>query len=255
MSKAYLTIDDSPSPVTINLINELKHRDIQALLFCRGDYIEQHFNAVIYAIKHGHIIGNHSYSHRKSSELSFDEWTQDLKQTEQLIEKAYKQAGGKRSGLYYRFPYLDRGDGQTLERIWPKIIKHISTSENYILAENSKVHKMQAYLKAKGFTQPFYKLNHPVYNNISAISKVADTLLTDTTQDWRMLKRHLEKKEITLNTLKTMLNEDPFIKQNLYEHVFLIHDDPEIYDISLSIIDYIRETLNFKFLDFDKKTA
>ena len=39
MSKAYLTIDDSPSARTDDLTDALVARKIPALLFCRGDQI------------------------------------------------------------------------------------------------------------------------------------------------------------------------------------------------------------------------
>ncbi len=237
MPKAYLTIDDGPSPVTGDLVDALDQRGIQALFFCRGDYMEEHFDAVVYAIQKGHVIGNHSYEHKRSSGLSFDEWTEDLEKTEVLIERAYKQAGSMRPGLYYRFPYLDRGDGELLERNCPE----------FNLAKYDKVQKMQNYLQERGFTQPFAELDHPVYKKIAG---AADTLLTDTTQDWRLLARHLGRGKTTLDDLKAKMAEDPFIKQGIYEHVVLIHDDPEIHEAALDLVDYMREDLDFEFLAF-----
>ncbi len=234
MPKAYLTIDDSPSPVTIALVDKLDRRGIQALFFCRGDHMEEHFDAAVYAVQKGHIIGNHSYAHKRSSTLSLDEWPQDLERTETLIEKAYEQAGSKRSGRYYRFPYLDRGDGELLERNWP----------DFDLAQNDKVQAMQSHLKQRGFAQPFGALNHPIYKKIA---DTADTLLTDTTQDWRLLERHLAKEKTTLDDLKKRLAEDQFIRQGIYEHVILIHDDPEIHEVALALVDYMVETLDFEF--------
>ena len=122
MPKAYLTIDDSPSEVTPRLLDVLKARDIQALFFVRGQRMEEsavHFGSIVEAIRQGHVIGNHSYAHRPAGEMSFAEWVEDFQQCEGLIDQAYAQAEQSRPGKYYRFPYLDRGDGVRLERIYP----------------------------------------------------------------------------------------------------------------------------------------
>ena len=59
--KAYLTINDSPSPHIKQKVDFLLSKGIPAIFFCEGRKIEEHSNTVIYAIKNDFIIGNHSY--------------------------------------------------------------------------------------------------------------------------------------------------------------------------------------------------
>ena len=102
----YLTIDDSPSERTDDLVAFLSARDIPALLFVRGDNMEAHPSAIARAISAGMVIGNHSHSHIPAGDLNFEEWRTDFESCEALINAAYAEAGIVRSGHYYRFPYI-----------------------------------------------------------------------------------------------------------------------------------------------------
>ncbi|NMB45294.1 MAG: polysaccharide deacetylase family protein [Firmicutes bacterium] len=105
----YLTIDDGPTENTIRHVNYLKSRSIPAIMFFLGSSIERQREAAIYAVKHGIIVGNHSYSHPKFSEISFDEATLEIRRPEELIDQVYRDAGCKRMYKLFRFPYGDKG--------------------------------------------------------------------------------------------------------------------------------------------------
>ena len=63
MIKAILTIDDIASSNTPALVDYLVFRGIKALMFAEGAHIEKYPDNVIYALQHGMVVGNHSYSH------------------------------------------------------------------------------------------------------------------------------------------------------------------------------------------------
>lgn len=109
MKRVYLTIDDGPSSEFRKKIDFLHKRKIPAVFFCKGCNIEKRMDDVVYAIKKGFTIGNHSYNHPHFSIISLDEAKQEIKKTDDLIELAYKKAKIRRKVKLFRFPYGDRG--------------------------------------------------------------------------------------------------------------------------------------------------
>jgi len=104
----YLTIDDSPSSDFKRKVNYLYSKKIPAIFFCRGDYMKKREKWVIYAIKKGFVIGNHSYSHPFFSLISTKRAREEIKKTDSIIEKIYKKAKIKRPEKIFRFPYGDK---------------------------------------------------------------------------------------------------------------------------------------------------
>ena len=111
MKVGYLTIDDVPTRYTKKKLDYLLSKNIPAILFCRGELIKKKMNIVVYAIKKGFIIGNHSYNHPYFSKISLEEAKWQIEETDKLIEEAYKKAKVKRKVKLFRFPYGDKGDG------------------------------------------------------------------------------------------------------------------------------------------------
>ena len=108
-SKVILTIDDIPQGITVKMIDYLAEKNIPSVMFAVGENIEKDMDTVVYAIKKGIIIGNHSYSHPAFSSLSFEECKTEIEKTEVLLEKAYFLAGVSREVKVFRFPYIDKG--------------------------------------------------------------------------------------------------------------------------------------------------
>lgn len=109
MVKAYLTIDDITSNNTKAIIDYLCENGIQAVLFAWGERVEKNYEAAVYALKNGMIIGNHSYSHPHFSELSFEEGIAEIEKCEEILNKLYADAGVERKYRPFRFPYGDKG--------------------------------------------------------------------------------------------------------------------------------------------------
>lgn len=240
LRKAYLTIDDSPCEHTPALVDFLAERQIPALLFVRGAFMEQNPAAIEYAIQKGLVIGNHSYAHKPAGEMEPQEWVDDLELCDHLIDAAYARCGIDRPGKYYRFPYIDRGDGVRIERIF-------ADGEETEIVENNKTSILQQYLQDQGFAQPFANMSsgYP--------SKAVDSLFTYTSGDWMLTPRHKGKWECkTLDDLKARIDDDLSL-QDEGPHVILMHDQNGIHDDVCALIDYFIQK-NFTFLDFISNT-
>jgi amino acid adenylation domain-containing protein len=107
--RIHLTIDDAPSEKMDVLLDYLIEKNVNAIFFCRGDYMEKRPEPVLRAIKNGFVIGNHAYSHRRFSELSLNEGIEEILKTDRIIGELYKKAGINQKCKYFRFPYLDIG--------------------------------------------------------------------------------------------------------------------------------------------------
>lgn len=229
MSSCFLTIDDSPSSNTDDMINFLVQKKIPALLFIRGDLCEANPEPIVRAIEKGFVIGNHSYSHKPFGDLSYDEAINEIEQCDELINDCYQIAGVKRHGKYFRFPYLDRGNGDRIER-------HFTNITDVDINNDEKVKKIQNYLRSHGYTQPF-KTNHPIYKNPS-IAHAADCLMTFTSYDWMMTERHKGKWDFkTIEDLKHRINNSDIKNHN--GNILIFHDQDETFEVFKSLIDHM----------------
>ncbi len=242
--EAYLTIDDSPSAHTEALTDFFAGNNIPAILFCRGDRLEQNPGPIVGAINKGMVIANHSHSHRPAGSLSYEEIIEEIEKTETLIAAAYKKAGVARPGKYFRFPYLDKGDGDRLEQRFDEIIK---SPENLDLSGDEKTRRVQAWLEGEGFTQPFPGVTHPLYRN-NDVAAAADCLFTYSSCDWMLTSRHKGKWQYkTLGDLKRKIDDDPFLCAGNGPQITLFHDQPEIEQIVIELIRYMLDK-GFRFL-------
>lgn len=232
--KAYLTIDDSPSADTERLVDFLTARQIPAILFVRGKLLEQNPRAIEYAIEKGLRIGNHSYAHKPADEMEPQDWADDLELCDHLIEAAYRRAGHERPAKYYRFPYIDRGDGEKIERI-----------DTTSIVENDKTQRLQDYLHEQHFYQPFRKMprGYP--------KRAHDCLYTYTARDWMLNATHRGKHAIkTREDLIARAAGDLGLQSADHPHILLLHDQPGLFEETCALIDYFCEN-GFEFLDFD----
>ena len=109
MKRAILTIDDVPSNNTRAIVDYLNEKDITAVMFAQGDRLERMPENAIYALQHGMILGNHSYSHPNFSALTIEESREEIEKCEEQLERVYKMAGVERKYRPFRFPYGDKG--------------------------------------------------------------------------------------------------------------------------------------------------
>ena len=127
MAKILLTVDDIPDEVTIPLLDYLLEQGIRPVMFTIGDLAEKNYDTLLYVLKKGIVVGNHSWTHPDFSTISYEECIEEIERTEALLNKAYADAGVERRYKLFRFPFLNKG------------------------GENKE--KLQQYLRDKGFTK------------------------------------------------------------------------------------------------------
>ncbi|MFZ1288521.1 MAG: polysaccharide deacetylase family protein [Melioribacteraceae bacterium] len=88
LGEIVLSFDDGPHPInTPKLLNLLKKENIKALFFIVGQNIEsgKNFDIVKRAFDEGHVIGNHTYSHKNLKKLSDVEIKSEILRAEELV--------------------------------------------------------------------------------------------------------------------------------------------------------------------------
>lgn len=123
----YLTFDDGPSIYTDKILDVLKKYDAKAVFFIVGKniyngktYLETNKNRVKRAIKEGHIVGAHSYSHPNLIKIKdVKELKRQLKWNKELIEKVFDIKVD-----YFRAPYGSR-KGKSFKIIKENYKSHI----------------------------------------------------------------------------------------------------------------------------------
>jgi peptidoglycan/xylan/chitin deacetylase (PgdA/CDA1 family) len=88
------------------ILDALDKYNIKAGLFVNGKYLVDEKNLALLRLwdERGHMIANHTYSHRYYPRADFQEFTQDILRNEALL----KQFSHYRK--YFRFPYLKEGN-------------------------------------------------------------------------------------------------------------------------------------------------
>ena len=252
-AKAYLTIDDSPSTRLDDMIDFLHEREIPALFFCRGDMLQANPVAAIRAVQKGFILGNHTFSHKRASECSIDEFIIDIEKTERMIDHIYAIAEIDKPGQYFRFPHVDRGcAGEILDfdvlsdkdrnEAHSAFTDGLNTRSDTKPDEDAleKKEKLQHYLTGNGYTAPFEKVDVPWYTASSEIQNASDCLFTFSTSDWMMTSRHKGKWPYkTLDDLKRKIDDDPYLLT--HGGIVLAHDQSEIMDTTLALIDHMHK--------------
>jgi peptidoglycan/xylan/chitin deacetylase (PgdA/CDA1 family) len=260
MPKVYLTIDDGPSNHFTKLIDFLHERNIPAVFFNRGDMMDERPEAVIYGIKKGYLMANHTYSHRRASKLPLEKIYEEIEHTDRILHALYKKADVTRPGKYFRFPYMDRGMGPMLVEDLPRQYK---AAHDELLGaglghapekpDAEHIHKkryIQSHLKDMGYTQlPCKNITLSWYAH-TEMAEAIDSLCTYSTSDWALLDRHKGKHGFsTIEDLTRKIDEDAGLKDESSNHIILAHDQDEIFDVVTALVDHMHKK-GFEFLPF-----
>lgn len=111
----FLTFDDGPVNSTEYILDRLAETGQKATFFVIGRHLTNSklFKLAVRAVKEGHELGNHSYSHPAFSSLGGVRVEKEIRSTYTLIDKVVEEAGGlpMRQNLFFRYPYGDEGTG------------------------------------------------------------------------------------------------------------------------------------------------
>lgn len=253
-SKAYLTIDDSASERMDDLTDFLAEQSIPALFFCRGDMLERHMDSAIRAVVQGFVLGNHTYSHQRSSAQDVDWIIADIERTEKLLDDVYHLAGQTRTGKYLRFPHMDRGTAGWIvdydaydAAVRADLLETFAGGLNVQSMDRpapdlfAKKDQLQAYLCREGFSQPFRNVTRDWYRHGEA-AQALDCLYTYSNCDWMVTERHRGKWPYqSLDDLIEKARKDPYLTQKGAVNVILAHDQAEIIDITIKLVHDLRQ--------------
>ncbi len=85
--KVFLTFDDGPVPgVTRWVLSTLKQFNAKATFFCLGKNVKNNPDLYSEIIENGHSVGNHTFNHLKGWTSTAEEYTDDIKMAEEVIE-------------------------------------------------------------------------------------------------------------------------------------------------------------------------
>lgn len=84
-----LTFDDGPDPIlTPKVLDILHQHNVKAIFFLIGHKAEQHPDLVRKILQHGHLIGNHTYSHNNLMSLQMGSVVkEDLEKCQDVLKK------------------------------------------------------------------------------------------------------------------------------------------------------------------------
>lgn len=225
VKKVYLTVDDIPSKDFKQKIDFLYKKSIQAILFCIGRNMHGHEDDLIYAIKKGYILGNHSFNHEDFSSISLEECKNSISKTDELIEAIYKKANIIRQKKFFRFPYLNRG------------------------GDNEAA--LQTYLTDLGYVQPkFEGINMNFIADKSLIEKVDVRCSFDQKEYWLDKKDAPDGMDKEENIMSRIEENLPLEGKglNCFEttDIILIHDHEETTNLFYKIINrYVEKKIQF----------
>jgi|SRR3989344_674251 len=117
--EVYLTIDDGPSPnmrKILDTIDEYPGNYLTFFLLGENLHDETLYRMAREAIVKGHVVGNHTYSHRLASKTSYERFIGEIKATTNMIEDLYSHTGVGNPKLF-RFPYGDKGGKKNAKAI------------------------------------------------------------------------------------------------------------------------------------------
>ncbi len=83
----YLTFDDGPDEeVTPKVLDILDGYKAKATFFCLGNNAEKHPGIIERIVKSGHVLGNHSYSHRNGFKTDTEDYFKDIYKCDRVFQ-------------------------------------------------------------------------------------------------------------------------------------------------------------------------
>jgi peptidoglycan-N-acetylmuramic acid deacetylase len=100
--KIYLTFDNGgPMGDTKKLLQTLKDNEVKATFFIAGYNLKAHPEFLKALIADGHLVANHTMSHKDLTKLTDDQVTKEITD----FEKLYHDITGEDQPKFFRFPY------------------------------------------------------------------------------------------------------------------------------------------------------
>lgn len=86
--KVLLTFDDGPQAETTNIIlSKLNKLKLKAVFFCVGNNVSQNLSLVQEILSEGHAIGNHTWSHKKVTLFSAEDYYKEIEYFSRFVKE------------------------------------------------------------------------------------------------------------------------------------------------------------------------
>ncbi|MBI5723591.1 MAG: polysaccharide deacetylase family protein [Planctomycetes bacterium] len=242
---AYLTIDDAPSRDFAQKADYLISRGIPAVWFCAGRSLEKNSDIMADAIRKGFVVGNHSYGHPQFSDLTVEQAYDQIRRTDEILDRIYAMSGRKRPGRFFRFPYGDKG-GST----------HSDFFKACSLEGRKHKEAIQSSLRELGYTQPrFADVTYP-YLRKAGMFDDADWFWSYDVHEWSITKTEpthgvgsLEK--IFERMDETAPEEGRGLNTSGSAEIVLMHDHAATTEYFAPIVDrLLAKGLDFRLPEF-----
>ncbi len=244
--KAYLTIDDGPSPDRPILLAALAQAGVTAVFFSEGAKLEQYPELALATIRAGHVLANHSFTHPHFSDISVEEAKIEIARTDDLIESLYRQAGLSRPAKLFRFPYGDTGDGrQGMVFKW------------WLRRDQRKYAALQAFLRVLGYEH--LPVSGGLPNWYENLSRSADTHWTFDVMEWSLTQARPIWQLNSLQTIQSRINQQhprdirglPFWKKRWLggddrSQIILMHDQVGLGQHFAILLAQLREKVDIQ---------
>ncbi|MGN7383197.1 polysaccharide deacetylase family protein [Paenibacillus sp. SAFN-117] len=100
--KVYLTFDTGgPLGDVDKMLQTLKDNDVKANYFLAGYNVKKHPDFLKRLVEDGHLVGNHTMTHKDLTTLTDEQVKQDLEE----YERMYEEITGEPIPRFFRFPY------------------------------------------------------------------------------------------------------------------------------------------------------
>ena len=99
--KILLTFDDGPTTeATEGILKLLNENKIKAVFFCVGNNIKNYPELTNNILNEGHLIGNHTFNHKKLTEISYTESVNEINTVTLLLKEKFDY-----ETRFFRTPY------------------------------------------------------------------------------------------------------------------------------------------------------
>ncbi|MDD4590182.1 MAG: glycosyltransferase [Parabacteroides sp.] len=205
-----ITFDDGPDETyTPKILNILSKYHIHAAFFVVGLQAEKNLPLLKREFREGHLIGNHTFTHRNVALNTPNRTFMELKLTRLLIECVTGH-----STILFRAPYNADSEPANMEEIIPVVL---ARQENYLdVGETIDPEDWQIGIKAQTIFNRVVKAVEQGRGHIILLHDAGGETRAETVKALPMIIEYFLKKGYTFTTLPQILGED---KQELMPEV------------------------------------
>ncbi len=197
-----LTFDDGPDETyTPKILNILSKYHVPAAFFVVGLQAEKNLPILKRIYNEGHLIGNHTFTHRNVAAITPQRALIEFKLTRLLIECITGH-----STILFRAPYNADSEPVTMEEIIPVAL---ARTQNYLdIGENIDPEDWQVGIKADTIFKRVVKAVEEQRGNIILLHDAGGETREETIKALPMIIKYFQQKGYTFTSISSLLNKD-----------------------------------------------